>query len=66
MFWGHSRGPFGLFTDRFSSLIGSQFAEDDLQTYVAQTLTLRELRVALDMQGKVCSRTSTSSCSRTA
>ena len=47
MFWGHSRGPFGLFTDRYSSLIGSQFAEDDLQSYVAQTLTLRELRVAL-------------------
>src|SRR6185436_10994015 len=47
MFWGHSRGPFGLFTDRYSSLIGSQFAKDDLQSYVAQTLTLRELRVAL-------------------
>lgn len=47
MLWGHSRGPFGLFTDRFSSLMGSQFAADNPQTYIAQTLTLRELRVAL-------------------
>ena len=35
MFWGHSRGPFGLFTDG-----------DDWK-YVAQTLTLPELRTAL-------------------
>jgi len=35
MFWGHSRGPFGLFSD------------EDPYTYVAQTLTLPELHRAL-------------------
>ncbi len=34
--WGHSAGPFGLFTD------------DDVRTYVAQTLTMNELRDALE------------------
>jgi hypothetical protein len=33
--WGHSRGPFGLFKD------------DDAWVYVAQSLTLNELRLAL-------------------
>jgi hypothetical protein len=46
--WGHSRGPFGLFTDRpFSSPMAGPFAQDSEQTYIAQTLTLKELRVAL-------------------
>ncbi len=35
VFWGHSAGPFGLFSD------------DDVTKYVAQTLTLNELRDAL-------------------
>lgn len=35
IFWGHSSGPFGLFSD------------DDFTSYVAQTLTLNELRDAL-------------------
>src|SRR6185503_9221279 len=35
LFWGHSRGPFGLFTDRpFSSPMAGAFAEDDPTTYV--------------------------------
>ena len=48
IFWGHSRGPFGLFTDRpLSALMAGPFAKDDPQRYIAQTLTLKELRVAL-------------------
>lgn len=46
--WGHSRGPFGLFTDApFSSALSGLFAKADPWTYVAQTLTLKELRAAL-------------------
>lgn len=46
--WGHSRGPFGLFTDApFSSALSGVFAKSDPWTYVAQTLTLKELRSAL-------------------
>lgn len=46
--WGHSRGPFGLFTDApFSSALLGAFAGADPWTYVAQTLTLKELRTAL-------------------
>lgn len=46
--WGHSRGPFGLFTDApFSSALSGLFAKPDPWTYVAQTLTLKELRTAL-------------------
>ena len=46
--WGHSRGPFGLFTDApFSSALAGLFAKPDPWTYVAQTLTLKELRWAL-------------------
>jgi Clostripain family len=46
--WGHSRGPFGLFTDApFSSTLSGLFATPDPWTYVAQTLTLKELRTAL-------------------
>ena len=46
--WGHSRGPFGLFTDApFSSSLSGLFAKPDPWTYVAQTLTLKELRSAL-------------------
>ena len=46
--WGHSRGPFGLFTDApFSSALSGLFAKPDPWTYVAQTLTLKELRGAL-------------------
>jgi hypothetical protein len=46
--WGHSRGPFGLFTDApFSSALSGLFAAPDPWTYVAQTLTLKELRAAL-------------------
>jgi hypothetical protein len=46
--WGHSRGPFGLFTDApFSSPLTGLFASPDPWTYVAQTLTLKELRIAL-------------------
>jgi hypothetical protein len=46
--WGHSRGPFGLFTDApFSSTLSGLFAKADPWTYVAQTLTLKELRAAL-------------------
>ena len=46
--WGHSRGPFGLFTDApFSSALSGLFAKPDPWTYVAQTLTLTELRSAL-------------------
>lgn len=46
--WGHSRGPFGLFTDApFSSALSGLFAKPDPWTYVAQTLTLKELRSAL-------------------
>jgi len=46
--WGHSRGPFGLFTDApFSSALSGLFAKADPWTYVAQTLTLNELRAAL-------------------
>jgi len=46
--WGHSRGPFGLFTDApFSSALSGLFAKADPWTYVAQTLTLKELRSAL-------------------
>lgn len=46
--WGHSRGPFGLFTDTpFSSVLSGLFATPDPWTYVAQTLTLQELRTAL-------------------
>ena len=46
--WGHSRGPFGLFTDApFSSPLTGIFASPDPWTYVAQTLTLKELRTAL-------------------
>jgi len=46
--WGHSRGPFGLFTDSpFSSAMSGLFAKPDPWTYVAQTLTLKELRGAL-------------------
>ena len=45
--WGHSRGPFGLFTDApFSSALSGLFAKADPWTYVAQTLTLKELRSA--------------------
>jgi hypothetical protein len=48
LLWGHSRGPFGLFTDRpFSSVLAGQFAPADPLAYVAQTLTLGELRTAL-------------------
>lgn len=48
MLWGHSRGPFGLFTDApFSSALSGLFARPDPWTYVAQTLTLKELRAAL-------------------
>ena len=40
--WGHSRGPFGLFTDApFSSPLSGLFGTPDPWTYVAQTLTLR-------------------------
>ena len=47
--WGHSRGPFGLFTDApFSSALSGLFAKPDPWTYVAQTLTLKELRMALE------------------
>ena len=46
--WGHSRGPFGLFTDApFSSPLSGLFGTPDPWTYVAQTLTLKELRTAL-------------------
>jgi hypothetical protein len=46
--WGHSRGPFGLFTDSpFSSPLAGLFGSPDPWTYVAQTLTLKELRTAL-------------------
>src|SRR5262245_37853243 len=48
IFWGHSRGPFGLFTDRpFSSPMVGPFANDDPHSYIAQTLTLKELRDAV-------------------
>jgi hypothetical protein len=48
MLWGHSKGPFGLFSDEpFGAGIGAAFAEGDPWTYVAQTLTLTELRAAL-------------------
>src|SRR5262245_51414570 len=48
MLWGHSKGPFGLFTDpSFNGLLGAAFAAGDPWTYVAQTLTLTELRAAL-------------------
>ena len=57
LFWGHSRGPFGLFTDRpFSSPMAGAFAEDDPTTYVTQTLTLKELREALG-HARECLRT---------
>jgi hypothetical protein len=39
--WGHSAGPFGLFTD------------EDVRTYVAQTLTMNELRDALQAAATV-------------
>jgi hypothetical protein len=46
--WGHSRGPFGLFTDApFSSPLPGLFGTSDPWTYVAQTLTLKELGTAL-------------------
>src|SRR5678815_5045244 len=46
--WGNSRGPFGPFTDApFSSALSGLFAKADPWTYVAQTLTLKELRAAL-------------------
>src|SRR5688572_16998591 len=52
--WGHSRGPFGLFTDApFSSALSGLFAKADSWTYVAQTLTLKELRTAL-RHGREC------------
>jgi hypothetical protein len=52
--WGHSRGPFGLFTDApFSSALSGLFAKADPWTYVAQTLTLKELRAAL-RHGREC------------
>jgi Clostripain family len=48
MLWGHSKGPFGLFSDRpFGGPLGAAFAAGDPWTYVAQTLTLTELRAAL-------------------
>jgi hypothetical protein len=52
--WGHSRGPFGLFTDApFSSALSGLFSTADPWTYVAQTLTLKELRAAL-RHGRDC------------
>ena len=47
MFWGHSRGPFGLFTDSPFSLVPGMFAPDNPAFYIAQTLTLKELRAAM-------------------
>ena len=47
MLWGHSKGPFGLFTDQPFSGLGAAFAAGDPWTYVAQSLTLPELRAAL-------------------
>ncbi len=47
MLWGHSRGPFGLFTDRPDLAFAGPFAEDDPWSYRAQTLTPGELRMAL-------------------
>jgi hypothetical protein len=47
MLWGHSKGPFGLFSDEPVGPLGAAFAKADPWTYVAQTLTLPELRSAL-------------------
>jgi cysteine peptidase C11 family protein len=48
MLWGHSKGPFGLFSDEpVGGALGGAFAKADPWTYVAQTLTLPELRSAL-------------------